>query len=475
MGVSHDEKQERQLDAERAVIGSLLIDSNIVPELLATVKSEDFQSEANKAVFLAAQTLYRDGQSVDAFTIRNQMGRQYGEFLAELIQVTPTSANWREYAVIMHQQATLVRIHELSDKLGLSTTMEDCRPVIADLEQLLTGSTTLRAADMSRMLNSFLDCMDPDAPAPVYIKTGYPWLDNGIYIHPGSYVIIGGEPSSGKTAMALSMAYHMSQERKVGFFSLETDEEQIRDRLISMAAKVDMARVQHRDLNDADCAAVAGLSEDFAHRQLTTVSAAGMTVDEISAASKAYGFDVIFVDYAQLIRPFDAKRNRSEQMAAVSMALHTFAQKSKTTVFALAQLSRPEKDKTKWRPPNMHDLKESGQFEADADLICLLYKPLQKENGDKHELRDLRVDKNKQGRRGTFHLAFDGPIQTFTKADTGTMAQNEYINAGKKAKAQRTAQAHNPAQMQILTDERSREEINRIFPADQGGFDAKAN
>ena len=462
-----DDQQDRQLDAERAVVGSLLIAPDIVPELLSTVKAEDFQGEANRAVFQAAQKLYREGRSVDAFTVRDQMGPQYSSFLAQLVEVTPTAANWREYAKLMHQQATLVRIHALADKLMLSVTMDECRPAVADLEQLLSGSVQIRASDMRAMMESFLDYMDPDAPAPVYIKTGYDWLDNGVYIRPGSYVFVGGEPSSGKTAMALAMAYHMSKERKVGFFSLETDEEQIRDRLISMAAKVDMGKVQHRDFNDADCAAVAALTADFSKRQLTTISAAGMTADTIAAASQAYGFDVIFVDYVQLIQPFDAKRNRSEQMAAVSMALHTFAQKTKTTVVALAQLSRPEKDKSKWRPPNMHDLKESGQFEADADLICLLYEPPKKDKGDKTEYRDLRVDKNKQGRRGTFHLTFDGPIQTFNRAEGGTMAQNEYISAGKAAKAQRQVQ---PGQMTLLPGKMTQEEMARIFPADQGGF-----
>ena len=175
----------------------------------------------------------------------------------------------------------------------------------------------------------------------------------------------------------------------------------------------------------------------------STSSASGMTATAIQGITLAYGFDVIFLDYVQLVTPeIDHRAPRSEQMASVSRQLHTFAQKSKTLVVELAQLSRPEKT-SGWRAPVMSDLKESGQFEQDADMIFMLYRPNPKPKDGELKLdqnlhRIFKIAKNKEGPRGTWPLAFDGPKQTFSTVvgDDGKTVMRKLVNAGKAAKQQ---------------------------------------
>ena len=123
MAMSHEDKLDRQLDAEQAVIGSLLIDERIVREVLSTVDVRDFLNPTNRLIFQAARKLFRDGKTVDRFSIRDQVGSQYSDYMVQLMEITPTSANWREYAAMMHAQATLQRVRNLADKLATAVTL----------------------------------------------------------------------------------------------------------------------------------------------------------------------------------------------------------------------------------------------------------------------------------------------------------------------------------------------------------------
>ena len=421
MAMSHEDKLDHQLDAERAVIGSMLIDPEIVRDVLMTVSSKDFLNPANRLIFQTARALFQTGGPVDAVTIRDRIGPDYNGYMMELMDITPTSANWREYAAMMHSQATLQRVRDLADKLAIAVTLEDCRPLSADLGQLLSDGRKTDAWTMREMLDDFFVAQDPDAPAPEYVSFGLPDVDEGAFAELGDVVMLGGYPSDGKTALALMMAYHMAAKYKVGFFSLETGKRKVRDRMVSHVAQISARDIKLRSLSEEDWAALAAKSADMAKRDLTVLQASGMTATEIQATSQAYGFQVIFIDYVQLVTPEpDRRANRQEQMAGVSMALHTFAQSSGTLVVELAQLSRQDRSGG-WREPDMHDLKESGQFEQDADMIFLLFRPNPKDDElDQEKNRILKIAKNKEYKRGRWPLYFDANRQTFyVMADEG--------------------------------------------------------
>ena len=442
--MSHEDRLDHQLDAERGVIGSLLIDESLVREMVSVVDAQDFLNPANRLIFQAARQLFRDGKPVDALTIRDRVGSQYSDYMTQLMEITPTSANWREYAALMHSQATTQRIKNLAQYiLETAVTLDDCRQPCADMAQLLADGRRIDAWTMQEMMEDFFRAQDPDAPAPEYVTYGLEVLDQRNYTELGDVVMIGGYPSDGKTALALMMAYHMAARYKVGFFSLETDKRKVRDRMVASVAQIDFDAIKRRTLTESDWAGLAAKSTDMSKRDLTVLRAAGMTVADIQSASQAYGFQVVVIDYVQLITPEVSRRApRSEQMADVSRALHTFAQSSGTLVIELAQLTRQERGS--WREPDMHDLKESGQFEQDADIIFLLYRPSPSDDTlDQEKNRILKIAKYKEGPRGRWPLYFDGPKQTFsvmTDAD-GKAVLRQLVNAGKKAKSKNKAEA----------------------------------
>ena len=442
--MSHEDRLDHQLDAERGVIGSLLIEESLVREMVSVVDAQDFLNPANRLIFQAARQLFRDGKPVDALTIRDRVGSQYSDYMTQLMEITPTSANWREYAALMHSQATTQRIKNLAQYiLENAVTLDDCRQPCADMAQLLADGRRIDAWTMREMMEDFFRAQDPDAPAPEYVTYGLDVLDQRNYTELGDVVMIGGYPSDGKTALALMMAYHMAARYKVGFFSLETDKRKVRDRMVASVAQIDFDAIKRRTLTESDWAGLAAKSADMSKRDLTVLRAAGMTVADIQSASQAYGFQVVVIDYVQLITPEVSRRApRSEQMADVSRALHTFAQSSGTLVIELAQLTRQERGS--WREPDMHDLKESGQFEQDADIIFLLYRPSPSDDTlDQEKNRILKIAKYKEGPRGRWPLYFDGPKQTFSvmsEAD-GKAVLRQLVNAGKKAKSKNKAEA----------------------------------
>lgn len=435
----------RSLDAEYAVTGSLLVagasgETDTIRELLSLVRAEDLLNPVDKQIFQAARTLFRSGSPVDPITIRDRIGGEHSDYMRQLIEITPTAANWREWAQAMHEQAAVQRARALADRLALAVTLDDCRPISAQLGQLLSDGRCLDAWTVPQMLDSFYASQDPDAPKPEYVSFGFEFLDAGSYIELGDVVVIGGYPSDGKTALSLMLAWHMAKKYRVGFFSLETERHKLRDRLVAHAAQLDLADIKSRNLDEAAWDGLVHQQADFTRRDLTLVEAAGMSAAEIETASRAYGFQVIFVDYIQLVVPEKAAGStRSEQMAGVSRAMHTFAQKTGTLVVELAQLTRQKNGER--RDPTMHDLKESGQFEQDADMVLLLYRPGPGEKGpggapldeDRHRL--LTVGKNKEGLRTNRTLYFDGRKQTFSVVTDKMGIMRRFQADGRKAKA----------------------------------------
>lgn len=438
--------------AEQAVIGCLLRDSSLVPKILAAVDEADFATDPCRRAYQAARALFRAGSPVDPITIRNELGAESAKWLYELYELTPTTANWEGYADLMHEQAALRRVQDYASELLRAVRLEDCREAVQGLADVFAGGRKIDAWTLQELLTDFAqrqDCREPKE----YISFGIERLDQGTYAEHGDVVMIGGAPSDGKTAFALTVAWHMARRHNVGFFSLETGREKLEDRLVASGFGIDFTRIKKNALSDDDWLNFARQMPEATERRLTVVRSAGMTAEQIAGISRARGFDVIFIDYAQLITPASVRgASRAEQMAEVSRTLHTFAQTSGTLVVELAQLTRQERGSKRER--DMFDLGESSQFEKDADLILLLYRPIDGTHlveGDKDsELLDaekhriLRVAKNKEGMRVRLPLVFDGAHQSFSvlARNDGREVMRQLVDKGKKAKNH-----HTPGQM----------------------------
>ncbi len=434
------------LAAENAVIGAMLIDETQVSPILSAVNAADITDEGNRRIFQAARALMVEGKPVDPVTIRDKLGKDSEARMLQLMQITPTSANWREYAEIMRQQATLARIRDISSQLAGAVNLEDCREHIAALGELMASGQGVDAWSMADAYRYFMAAQGSETKRE-YISYGIRELDEGTYTEPGDVVVVGGEPSSGKTAFALALAYHMARTHNVGFFSLETGQKKLTERLVSTVLGLDFNTVKRQQLDEEDWQTVAEGGQEFTARRLTLLRGSGMTATQIQGVSRAYGFDVVFIDYVQLIAPEgDPRLGQTQAVAAISRALHTFAQSSGTLVVELAQLSRPQKQGG-WKEPNMHDLKETGQLEQDADVVMLLYKPkkgtkVYDTEIDPARSRMLKIDKQKEGRLGMWPMHFDGAHQRFaimTNPD-GQAVMQRFSGAGRAAKSARRTQ-----------------------------------
>ena len=463
--------EQRGLEAENAVLGSLLIDPEIAPELFAAVKPEDFQFKENRLIFSTARALFRDDRPFDAVIVRGELGvpesetEHYSEHLYSLLNNAVTSANWKEYAAIMREQTALANIHALGAALSFANTLDECRPLAVQLTDALEQRRNVRVKSLAELLTDFLDYQGECAENPrnEYVSYGFPELDAGMFTQVGDVVVIGGYPSDGKTAFSLPLAYTIAnaprkdgENHKVGYFSLETDFAKLRDRMMTHLSQIDFSRIKFHRLSDRDWETLASVTVSVSRTPagngknpaLHFIESADMTVSDITSISRAYGFDVIFIDYVQSITPETARNaTRSEEVAAISRRLHAFAQKTKTLVFELSQLTRPEPSSGGGKParnPRMNNLKESGQLEQDADAIFILFRP----DPDK-ERRILRIAKNKEGRLGSWFLDFDASTQTFRMSanQASENVMRDLSDAGRAAKQYNRAKG--PLQLQL--------------------------
>lgn len=432
------------LEAENAVIGALLLDERLAPSILATVDVADIGDAANRRIYQAARALLLEDKPIDPVTLRNQLGAEYTDRLMKLMEVVPTTANWREYAAIMHEQAVLTRIRDMAHELMAEPTLEGCRGKIAALGEMLSAGRGIEAWTMADAYRYFMSTQD-DNEEVEYVSYGIREVDESTFTELGDVIIVGGEPSSGKTLLALQMAYHMARRYKVGFFSLETKPKKLTVRLVSGAIDIDFTAIKRHQLRESDWQRVAEGGQDFTTRNLVLLRGGGMTASQIQAISRSYGFDVIFVDYVQMIVPeTDPRLGQTQAMAAVSRSMHMFAQSSGTLVVELAQLSRPDKQ-SKWREPTMHDLKETGQLEQDADIILLLYKPkpgteIDGVEIDVEESRILKMAKQKEGPLKSWLMHFDGSKQRMSIM-AGPDGQAVMRHFAEKAKARKAKDA----------------------------------
>lgn len=450
------------LEAENAVIGALLLDERLAPSILAAVDVADIGNAANRRIYQAARALLLEDKPIDPVTLRNQLGAEYTDRLMKLMEVVPTTANWREYAAIMHEQAVLTRIRDMAHDLMAEPTLEGCRDKIAALGEMLSAGRGIEAWTMADAYRYFMSTQDTDEKVE-YVSYGIREIDESTYTEAGDVIVIGGEPSSGKTLLALQMAYHMAKRYKVGFFSLETKPKKLAVRLVSGAIDVDFTAIKRYQLRESDWYRVAEGGQDFTSRNLVLLRGGGMTASQIQAISRSYGFDIVFVDYVQLIVPeTDPRLGQTQAMAAVSRSMHMFAQSSGTLVVELAQLSRPDKQ-SKWREPTMHDLKETGQLEQDADIILLLYKPkpgteIDGVEVDPEESRILKLAKQKEGPLKSWLMHFDGAKQRMSimAGPDGQAVMRHFAEKAKARKAKdaaKTARRGDPVPGQVKLEE----------------------
>ena len=406
-----------KLTAQAGVLGSLLIEPKLLGEALTRVREEDFLSPAYRMLFQAMRELFQAGREADPVSIRDRLGwdgsTDWSAVMLGLMEQTPTAANIWMYADLMREQAALARAAELGEKLQAAGSMAEAEGVIAQLNGLLVGRTGVRRMDMEQMLANFYERHAAQTPRQ-YVPWPLEKLSQVLYIEPGDYVVLGGYPSAGKTALAVSCAYRQAETRRVGFYSLETSQYKLADRLMSNLMAISMGSLKRGEIGAQEWAYIAKKSGEVRGHTMTLIDASGMSAGDIQADALAHRYQAVYADYLQIVRPEQERVNRTEQVSAISRTFQRLAHRHGVLVTVLSQLTRGEEQKGgKKREPVMSDLRESGQIEQDADAVLLLFL----EDPDRPAgRRILKLGKNKEGEQGRIYLQFDGAYQRFRES-----------------------------------------------------------
>lgn len=429
------EQMSVQMELEFRVLGSLLSVPDWIGEAVTVLGPEDFPETDCGDIFAALRSLFLDGRAVTPMAVVLEAG-DYTRPMVDAIRSQPLAAAERgEFAGLLDKlqaRNRLRRVTELAGALAISQNREPeyIDHMVDEINAAMSRRKDFREVSMGEAAVEFITGLDE---TPVYLPWGLRRLDEGLEVEAGDFVVIGGYASSGKTLLALQMARTLAESRRVGFFSLETSPGKLFGRLIARESGLSLKRIKRRDLREEDYAALTAAASALDKLDLDLIPAGGMSVSDIQAVTLAKRYEVIFVDYLQLM---DAPgRERYEKVTDISIGLHTMAQRHGVTVVALAQLSRPERTKTRDGrpvPPNMSSLRESGQIEQDADVILLLY-PADPDNNASG--RVLKIAKNKEGERFTIDLAFDGATQSLVP-DEGRKVQQKLVNEGRRARQQ---------------------------------------
>ena len=395
---------------ELAYIGCLVSFRNTA-ELLSAVDVQDLESAGAQAVYRAVQGLFGQGSTVDPVVVREKLDENGREYLrcALLSPEFEHAGAWQEYARIITERAQLRRVQALGLRLAQSAGMEDARAAMTDLAAAAGDRDTGDEYDMGRCVRELVEALHHK---PEYMETGFFSLDRRLMVSPGDFVVVGGRPSSGKTAFTLQVAAYMAKTRRVVYFSLETGPRRLTERMVASCGGLELERIKRRSIRDDDAAwrKIALAAETLQKSHLLIVRAAGYDVARIAAKAQKLKADVIFVDYLGLVRS-DGK-DRYEKATNVSLSLHTFAQRTNTAVFALSQLNRDSADCA----PKLHDLRETGQIEQDADAVLLLDYVGARQN-PKTEAHVVDIAKSKDGETGALRFRFFGATQRFYAED----------------------------------------------------------
>ena len=280
--------------------------------------------------------------------------------------------------------------------------MEDVMELTESLNKTLRQKTSAKAQSLEDLIPRFAETRTQQRE---YISTGFSLLNRYLFLDRGDYVVLGARPSEGKTALALSMAVAMAKNgHRVGFFSLETSEMKLMDRIVCDQCSIDFNHIKRGDLSADEWQSFATCANDLMQLPLYLIEAAGKTTSWIVAESSRLNLDIVFIDYLGLIK--SEGRSIYEQVTNISKDLHTFAQRSHTLVIALSQLNRGDPSQM----PTLERLRESGQIEQDVDVAILLHNP---PNGN--NIRDCKmiIAKNKEGICGNIDMTFTGNLQRF--------------------------------------------------------------
>ena len=408
------EMMELYQQAENSVLGVLIAEAEVnAAEVFSRVKPEDFVTGISRSIFETCREMYRQGDAIDPLTVKAACGTEYMAWLKELEQITPSSRYCTAYVDKLLELSKRYRLQKLFrealDQNLAGVPMEELIGKVECMNEVLAADNDRRSRTMKDLIFGFFSRVGQKR---TFLDWGFDELNRYVKVKRKHYVVIGARPSAGKTAFALQTAMYMAQKHSVTFFSLETDEETIEDRIMAAAACIDMAHIQSGELSEDELRMLVEKKSTLLDRNFHFYEATGITAEEIRAVTNRNKSDVIVIDYLQLIRARGRHKDEYGEITEITKALQRLA-KSGVCVIALSQLSRGGQ--------GMSALRGSGQIEQDADVVMMLDYPDEDDIKSEEEKADFKADrlrvidivKNKNGRRGPLQFWFFGAQQRF--------------------------------------------------------------
>jgi replicative DNA helicase len=438
----------QDIEAERSVLGSLMIDSNAIVRVADILKAEDFYIPAHQKIYASIINLFEKNQPIDILTIsadlksRKQLKEIGGvDYLTELVSVVPTSAHVEHYANIVKEKQ--VR----RDLITASSEINEKAFEHHDFESLLdhVESRIFSISERSRP-QKFVHIKEElpkayerlehlhrgERGALRGIPTGFHQLDNILsgFQH-SDLIILGARPSFGKTAFALDIARQTALlGYSVGIFSLEMSKDQVVDRIISSQAQVPLWRLRTGRLTDElEFQLVQKALDDLSRGKIFIDDSPNPTILQMRSMARRLqldnSLDLLIIDYLQLIQPRTDSTSMVQQVTEISRGLKSLARELKIPVLAISQLSR-DVDKRETKIPRLSDLRESGSLEQDADVVLFIYRKDRERNDlsdEEMNTAEIIVAKHRNGPLGSVKLKFDPDKVSFRNFDTQHLAE----------------------------------------------------
>ena len=426
------------LEAEQSLLGSMLIDNRCVNDVIGMVRPDDFYLQTNKEIYETIYEMFSYSQVIDPVTVLDKM-RERGVFdeatstkyLMQLMEITPTAANAKRYAQIVHDKAMLRTLSGAASDIvetvyeGVGTAQDILEAAEKRIYAVRRGNSNDSLEHIGTVLLKVFDRLTELSESGSDISglsTGLRDLDKFLSgLNKSDLMLLAARPGMGKTSLALNIALNVAKKypkQTVAFFSLEMSKEQLVTRLLSNESFVDNKKLTTGQLTMDEWTKIGIASSAMAQTDIRVDDNPSITVAEMNAKLRRLdNLGLVIIDYLQLMQGSGygkAGENRVQVVGDISRSLKIMAKELNIPVICLSQLSRAVESRTDKRPI-MSDLRESGAIEQDADSVMFLYRDeYYNENTEDKGIAECIVSKNRHGETGTVKLQWFGQYQMFT-------------------------------------------------------------
>ena len=417
------------IEAEQSVVGSMLMGREAIMAASEMLTTDDFYQHQYGVIFDAMVELFNEGKPVDLVTLQDRLKEKdlppeitSMEFVRDLLNAVPTSANVRHYATIVSEKAVLRRLIKLSaeienecylNKEPVEVILEETeKRMFKLLQQRNSGDyVPIRQVVMNTLEN--IERASKTKGNVTGLATGFTDLDYKTSgFQPSDFILVAARPSMGKTAFVLNIAQYMAfkKDKAVAIFSLEMSREQLMNRLFSMESKVDSQNIRTGNLEDEEWAKLIEGANVIGNSNLIIDDKPGISISELRSKCRKYKMEhnlgIIFIDYLQLMTGSGRSESRQQEISDISRSLKALARELNVPVVALSQLSRAVEQRPDHRPM-LSDLRESGAIEQDADVVMFIYRDdYYNKDSENKNIAEIIIAKQRNGPIGTVNLVW---------------------------------------------------------------------